>query len=183
MRHEYKNLDKIFSIEEADENQIIIKVNAKDALTVAKFPFVESTYAYITVTRGDEHVLTVIYENGQTFSFHWGTSGYTLIGESLENLREAVTQFIEDSNYLLDLACFKDPYDCTIYPRPEDSTLWQLSLDYFGYPDARLLRRAKNLKDAVAKFSPFVTAKSWDKTTAATGITIYKPVDPEYHLR
>ena len=183
MNREYKNLGKIFAIKEADENQIIIKCNAEDTLTIAQYPFMEKDYDYITVTRGDEHILTIIYKDGHTYSFHWGTKGYTLIDHNSEELRKAVVQFIEENDYILGLSCFDDPYRSVIYPRSENPRLWQLSLDYIGHPNANVFREAKDLNEAIDAFKPFIEADSWNKDVAMTGITIYKPVNPVYHFK
>ena len=82
------NLNEIFKLVSADEDKVVIEVLADSPLKVAMFPFVSSEYNYITITRGCKHVLTVIKKDGKTFSFHFGDGGYTLISESLEELKK-----------------------------------------------------------------------------------------------
>ena len=94
-------MKNIFSIVENNAKQVILKVNANDNLTIARNPFIDSTYDYITVTKDDCHILTIIKKDGTTFSFHWGLGGYTLICESLEELKRHVIAFIYSKNISL----------------------------------------------------------------------------------
>lgn len=96
METTYRNLDSVFELLENDSKQVIVKVKADNPLAVARFPFVNGTWEYITVTKKDTHVLTVIRKDGSTFSFHWGLGGYTLIGESLKELQRNITRFLLD---------------------------------------------------------------------------------------
>jgi hypothetical protein len=81
---------------------------------VAQYPFLSSDYAYITVTRGKNHILTVIHSNGTKFDFHWGESGHTLISDGLELLRQNVIAFIGQCRIILDYDGF-EPKKATIY--------------------------------------------------------------------
>ena len=96
------NLNEIFKFVSADEDKVIIEVIADSPLKVAMFPFVSSEYNYITITRGRDHVLTVIKKDGKTFSFDFGDSGHTLISDSLKELKKYVLKFIEDNNVLIE---------------------------------------------------------------------------------
>ena len=86
---------EVFEVFDVTRELVVLKVNANDSLTVAMHPYVQSNYDYITVTRGSDHVLTVVKKDGTTFDFHWGYSGYTLISEGLEVLRRKVVEFIK----------------------------------------------------------------------------------------
>lgn len=96
-------LKSVFSIVANDLEKVVIKVDAKDSLTVAMNPYVKSSYDYITVTKGSDHILTVIKESGDTFSFHWGSSGYTLICDELEMLKRKVVEFLDRENVPIEL--------------------------------------------------------------------------------
>ena len=88
-------MNKVFEVQEITDEQVILKVNAKDPLTVAQHPYLDATMAYITVTKGDNHILTVIKEDGSRgVSFHWGLGGYTLISKNLTRLQDKVREFI-----------------------------------------------------------------------------------------
>ena len=96
------NLNEIFKLVSADEDKVIIEVLADSPLKVAMFPFVSSEYNYITVTRGRNHILTVIKKDGKTFSFDFGDNGHTLISDSLKELKKFVLKFISDSGVLIE---------------------------------------------------------------------------------
>ena len=53
-----KMLKEIFEIVSNNSEQVVLKVNADDPLTVAMNPYVSGEYAYVTVTKGTEHILT-----------------------------------------------------------------------------------------------------------------------------
>lgn len=89
------DLSKVMEIVDRNSDRVVIKVNADDPLTIAMYPFIPGNTAYITVTLGEKHVLTVIKKDNSTFSFHWGIGGYTLISESLEQLRKEVVKFLK----------------------------------------------------------------------------------------
>lgn len=89
------DLSKVMKIVDRNSDRVVIKVSSDDPLTTAMYPFIPGNTAYITVTLGENHVLTVIKKDNSTFSFHWGIGGYTLISESLEQLRKEVVNFLE----------------------------------------------------------------------------------------
>lgn len=91
------NLDEIFTLYSDDEDQAIIKVNANSPLMVARYPFVSGEYEYITVTKSDTHILTIVKKDGSKTSFHWGAGGCTCISESLRELKTQVQKFLTDS--------------------------------------------------------------------------------------
>lgn len=89
------DLSKVMKIVDRNSDRVVIEVKSDDPLTTAMYPFIPGNTAYITVTLGDNHVLTVVKKNNSTFSFHWGIDGYTLVSESLEQLRREVVKFLE----------------------------------------------------------------------------------------
>lgn len=90
-------MEHVLELQEVTSEQVIIKVNANDPLTVAKNPWVSLDEAYYTITRGKNHIFTVVKKDGRTWSFHWGYDGYTLISKSVEQMRIKVVQFIRDN--------------------------------------------------------------------------------------
>jgi hypothetical protein len=168
------DLNKVFKLAEIDDEQVIIKVNAKDSLTVARYPFLSSDYDYITVTRGGNHILTVIKSDGKTFSFHWGTSGYTLISEDFELLRKQVCQFIHDNYIMLELKGKPESKKVNIYYNANYKK-WQLSCNANFWSD-----KATDLESAIKDFSNIVTADEWKNEKAITGIDIWTAVNPVF---
>jgi len=57
--------DTPLTIQEVTDDKVIVKVNADDPLTVARFPFLSSDMAYITLARGKTPVLTIIPKDGR----------------------------------------------------------------------------------------------------------------------
>lgn len=95
------DLSKVMKIVDRNSDRVVIEVSSDDPLTTAMYPFIPGNTAYITVTLGENHVLTVIKKDNSTFSFYWGIGGYTLISESLEQLRKEVVNFLERNGIIL----------------------------------------------------------------------------------
>ena len=98
MKRFLKEENKMFSVVSNDDLQVVLKVSVKDNLQVALNPFIQRNYDYITVTKGENHTLTVIKKDGKSFSFNWGEYGFTLISENLERLKREVVKFIKSQN-------------------------------------------------------------------------------------
>lgn len=172
------NLNEIFELYHVDEDKVVIKVKADSTLKVAMFPFVSMEYEYITVTRGRDHVLTVVYKNGKTFDFHWGFNGHTLISEGLTKLKKSVLDFINDTDILLE-------YNGGFYSNPKifyNSSYhkWQFSMEsnlhYWS-------NTANSFEDMAKECLKFVEPDSWTEEIAVTGITVWKANNPRFCFR
>lgn len=172
------DLDNIFSLEEVDYNQVIIKVHGDSPLKVAQFPFISGEYAYITVTRGEDHLLKVIKNDGSSFSFHWGMGGHTLISDELEELKEQVMVFIQQNHIILN-------YDggsvtsAKIYNN-YNYDKWQLSLEPIGGIYWSIT--AQNEQDMIKEVEQLgILAKQWkyEKTSLDTWVA----VNPKFSIK
>ena len=166
-----------FEIVERTPDKIILEVLAKDSLAVAKYPYVSAEWDYITVTRGKEHVLTIVDNNGSRFDFYWGESGYTLISESLKKLKLSVIDYLEKENYiLLDWDDGKVNQASICYNGNFES--WQLKLEGYRYGSTiRAFARDKKIRsveEMIEYAKHFVNAKGWEKVKAETGIDLWK---------
>jgi hypothetical protein len=166
-----------FEIVERTPDKIILEVLAKDSLAVAKYPYVSAEWDYITVTRGKEHVLTIVDNNGSRFDFYWGESGYTLISESLKKLKLAVIDYLEKENYiLLDWDDGKVNQASICYNGNFES--WQLKLEGYRYGSTiRAFARDKKIRsveEMIEYAKHFVNVKGWEKVKAETGIDLWK---------
>lgn len=183
------NLNEIFKFVSADEDKVIIEVIADSPLKVAMFPFVSSEYNYITITRGRDHVLTVIKKDGKTFSFDFGDSGHTLISDSLKELKKYVLKFIEDNNVLIEwngqgISNVKIFYNSN-YKK------WQLTLEgkrksNYGFVSCDVhywSSTAKSSKEMIEECKRFIIAPSWQKVIAVTGIDVWKAVNPKFMFK
>ena len=85
-----------FSIVQNTPEIIVLKVRPLTNFDVAMNPYLGTDYDYISVTKGENHILTVVKKDGKSFSFNWGIGGHTLISEELELLKNKVIRFIHD---------------------------------------------------------------------------------------
>lgn len=166
------NLENIFYLKHIDDEKIIIQVLADDTFKVAMFPFVSSDWEYITVTRGSNHILTVIKKDGTTFDFYWGFNGHTLISESLEVLKKKVLEFINESNILIEYNG-GELKSARIYYN-SNYKKWQLTINngVHYWSDT-----AKSLSDMIEDCERFVIANNWKERIAPTGITVWDAED------
>ncbi len=102
-------MNNILEIVHDDNEKVVIKVNAKDPLTVAMNPWASANEEYYTITKGDSHVFTVIKTDGSTWSFFWGLGGHTLVSEDVEIMKKKVLRFLKDNNIDMGKYCY--PYN------------------------------------------------------------------------
>lgn len=108
-------MSDVFTLFEESKEQIIIQVHADDALTVARHPYVNADFAYITVTRGDDNTFVVVRKDGSTFSWHSGTRGSTLISENLQRLESEIKRFLRHERVFLDVRTELNPCAADFY--------------------------------------------------------------------
>ena len=163
----------VLELVSVDNEKVVIKINAKDPLTVAMNPEFSSNMAYITITRGENHIMTIVREDGTTWSFHWGCSSSTLISDSVATMRNKVVDFIRENGIVFGLT--NKPSEATIYYNNNYKS-WQLTLrngsesDYIWYEDAH------NEYDMMAYAKKFLNPICWQKGVAQTGIDIWRAV-------
>lgn len=175
----YDNLNNIFEIVEVDKNQVILKVKNDNPLNIAKFPFVNGEWAYITITRGGNHLLSTIKKDGSKgVSFYWGNTGHTLISEGLELLKANACAFIEQNDIILEYNGSK-PINATIYYN-SNYKKWQLTIEgacmYWS-------KTADNVNSMIKDCKKFVQADTWAERIAVTGITVWDAVNPTFTLK
>lgn len=174
-----RELEQVFTLVEATPGQVVLKVLANNPLTVAKFPFISMDMAYITVTRGKNHTLTVTKKDGKTWSFDWGERGYTLISDNTERLKKAAIEYIEDyMHILLERGAWRVKNAKIFY----NSYLkkWQLTLegkDQNGFHEAHWWSKtAKSYEEMATDVIPYIHACGWEEDTAQTGIRIWRAI-------
>lgn len=91
------DLEDVFSIYDVDENQIIIRVDCKNALKVATYPFLKIEWEYITITRGRGNIVKVVNKDGSSFMFKLEEPDTA----ELKELREQLLIFIREQFILL----------------------------------------------------------------------------------
>ena len=179
------DMKNVFKIEEATNNQVIVEVSAKDPLTVARYPFLDSRMKYITVTRGNNHICTVIDEDGTTWNWHFGDHGHTLISDSVLELQKNLLQFIESHDIAIEYAG-GSPKSARIFYNPNYSK-WQLTIDVQGGQKSDFhvwATSANSIETAIEAFKGFVTSDDWSpRTTAVTGVRVWDAVNPKFTLK
>ena len=123
--------NSIFELVANTNEEVILKINANSSLDIAKHPYIALDYDYITVTKGENHTLTIIRKDGTTFSFDWGLSGYTLITDNLERLKRKTVEFIQSQGVSLEVKTTGKPNKVEIFYNSNLKT-WQASLCYVG---------------------------------------------------
>ena len=172
-----ENLGHIFQFVKATPSQVTLKVTHNDdPLTIADFPFVNSKMAYITVTKGKNHTLTVINKDGTTWSFDWGERGHTLISASTEQLKKAVIDYVE--NYMHILLDWEDQRitEAVIYFNSNFGK-WQLTIrGHRGGYAYWWSKDATSWEDMATDVIPYVHACGWKYEKAVTGIDTWKAI-------
>lgn len=105
----------VFELVEETREQVVVKVNADDPLTVARHPYVSSDMAYITVTRGSENTYTIVKNDGRTWSFHMGKRSVEMVSENTHRLRHELDSFLLDERVFLDVETDYKPYAADFY--------------------------------------------------------------------
>lgn len=93
--------EKTFELVEIDDDnkQVIIRVNAcNEPIFIAKHPYIQKDYAYITVQRGfEENEYTIIRKNGTT----WTTSDNTMYeGINMIKLKQKIRKLLKEKQLL-----------------------------------------------------------------------------------
>ena len=93
--HSNKYESEIYSLVSREPKTIVVKVKDVNNLTIAKNPFINAQMDYLSITRGEHKVLTVIHKDGSTFSFGWGGGSHTIVSDELIQLKQSIEDFIE----------------------------------------------------------------------------------------
>ena len=102
----------VLTVMNIDRDFVSIRVMCDTAEKAAMNPGLDSSMAFITVTRGETHILRVIDKDGRIQqSFYWGYGSETLIGEGAAQLKELIVSVITKARI---------PYDCNVpkYAKP-----------------------------------------------------------------
>lgn len=91
-----RTINELFTIIKNDSEIIIIELAELTPLDVAANPFLSSDWAYLTLKRGRNKILTVVKKDGTTFNMSFGENGYTLVSDSLKELQRVVINYLDD---------------------------------------------------------------------------------------
>ena len=167
---------EIFELVKYDNQKAILKVKEVDNLTIAEYPFISSKMDYITVTRGRRHTMTVINEDGSTWSVNWGEGGVTMCSDSVNALKWAVRDFFQqDCGILLDLTVDNSQIkEATVFYN-SNFRKWQLNLRVGPYQEQNIwFDDCEDENDTIIKAGKYIGSLSWSYSKAITGIDIWR---------
>ena len=157
-----------------DNDKVVVKFKELSNLEKAMNPWVLN-YEYVTITRGKNHIMTMISKDGGSWSISWGDNGCTMISDSLLRSRKEIVAFIEKDcfiplnldvpNYLIESAnvYYNNNVGCwqaNFYVRGKSSNIWD--------------KEWVCAKDAINFAKNIVGDCKWIKETAQTGIEIWR---------
>lgn len=161
------------TIEKIYPHQVIIKVNTRDALSVAQHPYLSSDMAYITVQRGSKQIISIVKTDGTSKSYK---PGY--LSEFLE---EKIHKFLTN-NYII-MSYTGEPVG------PTTNTYicyninhgrWQLQIHTYSIMADKTVDTIDKMKDYCKHF---FNTKSWKKSKSSNGYDIYIAEEPEFYLK
>jgi len=153
-------------------------VNNTEVLVEYRKAYEEKTdLKYIRITRGKNHKCTLIYEDGNTYSFSWGTSGCTLISDSLNQFKWQVVAFIEhECHILLDIDTMDVPNGLLIFYNYHFNA-WQLQFEYrnknANYWCDKNVNNWEEAAKVAGEFFDIFKNCQYQNTKAETGIDIW----------
>ena len=179
------DLNKVFKIEEVTNKQVIVEVSAKDPLTVARYPFLNSRMRYITVTRGKHHICTVVREDGTTWDWEFGDRGCTLIGDSVVELQKNLLEFIKSHGISIDYTGGSPKSAYIYYNNNFEAWYLVISVQSGGKESTFAVQAtsAHNIKTAIGAVKGFVTGDNWKQRSFWDGTDVWDAVNPKFTLK
>ena len=172
---------QIFSIEDIDSDIIVLKVNCNSTLDAAKHPYVSMNDDYISLTRGKDHLMSIIHKDGSSTNFHFGRRGHTIIGKDLEMLKSKVLDFLHENNILIGYQ-HEPLYAANVFYN-SNYKQWELTLEMTKGDNVYYFSNtAKNADEMIEECKPFVEADEWNFGKAQTGIDIWRAENPTFNI-
>lgn len=157
-----------------DNDKVVVKFKELSNLEKAMNPWVLNA-EYVTITRGKNHIMTMISKDGGSWSISWGDNGCTMISDSLLRSRKEIVAFIEKDCFIpldLDIPNFLIEEASVYYNDCAGS--WQANFDAKGKRSRILDKEWVCAKDAINFAKNIVGDCEWFKGTAQTGIDIWR---------
>lgn len=118
-----------FRIMQNTPEAVVLENMAKTSLDIARFPYISSNIDYINITKGANHICTIVNSDASTFSFSWGQNGYTQISHSLRLLKTKAYEFIQSQGIALDVNTTMQPNSFIVMYNPFFKA-WQATLGF-----------------------------------------------------
>ena len=171
----------IFTLEEVNNELIILKVNCNSPLEAVK-NYVDMNIAYISLTRGEDHIFRTTRSDGSVWSsFEFGISGYTLISASTELLKNKVLSYLHDKHILIGYKG-EELRNAEIYYN-DNYGRWQLSMRTAdGKSIIYASKTAVSAKEMIEECKVFVEADKWDFGKGRFVEEIWKADNPVFKI-
>ena len=121
-----------FSLVENTDEMVILKNEVKRPIDVAKNPWLSADDEYVTITKGRDHVLTLVKTDGKTISISFGGRGCTLISDSFRRLKEKAIEAAHVFGVLLEIPTTRKPDNVCIFYN-DSYKKWQAVLTVNGF--------------------------------------------------
>lgn len=162
-----------FTLAKNTEEMAILKVMAKTPWEIAQYPYLSLDYEYITMTKEEKNVFTIVKTDGTTFSF----SNLEMTGASIGKLKGEVYGALKKYGVTINIPTMELPYKMSIFYNRNFKS-WQADLLFEGFSDEQQMyfstpKNAEELCNEIEKrfrikFNPLVHGY------AQTGIDIWK---------
>ena len=166
-------MSQILFMESVSDDLVVVKVKPDlTPLDIALNPWVNKDIAYISVTRGKNHIMTFISPEGETWSIEWGDNGYTLISDALRERKNKIVEFIKDRGVSIGL---RGPATEATILFNHNFNRWQLTLqDKTGNSDYLWFNEANDENDMFILAEKYVPLCEWNFKIAPTGIATWE---------
>lgn len=174
----YKKPSYPFELIQNTNELVILKNTVKTNLDVATHPYIDKTIDYITISKGDDNVITLVKTDGSSFCYTNGKSGYTIVNESLHELRRAAFSYIHSLGITTEIRTTMQPCSATIYYNNWYNA-WQAHLYFPNFSKNKqenyFSSTAKSENDMLSEIKAIfnTTFLELKKGKAATGIDIW----------
>lgn len=169
---------KPYSVLMSDDEQVVIKIDELQPIDVAMHPYLDASMAYVTITRGADHTLTVVKRDGSRMaSWTWTARRAPKVEGNAKRLLEAMCDECEKSGVCIEVPSASKPSSCNVFLNPNIDT-WQARIIFLGGRYSQLITfpKATSEDDVVSsllsdyrfEFDPEPTL-----STAPSGIDVW----------
>ena len=173
--------DPIFSLANISNETVVLKINCDTPLQAAKYPYVDTTYEYLSITRGKDHIFSVINKQGECIkTFEDYSDHRAILGNKTELLKTKALAFLKNNHILINYAGERMTKASILYnPRFGKWTL--VMEDPACNKVLYLSETAKSETDVMNECKCFVKTRNWIKSKVQ-GIDIWEAETPKFTI-
>lgn len=168
----------IFNLMEVTRDLVVIKIADLTNYQIATHPYVNGEMDYISVTRGINHIMTIVNKNGKTWSVDWGRDKFTACSSNVEKLRKEVVNFLEKDCYIALDAHFdlKHSEEINVFYN-NNTKCWQMVAKHCKEKQTIFYPEAKSIEEVQEKAEQILRRQLiWTPAHAETGLFYLKGV-------